>query len=142
MMFAARQDRSLPQDYGGALVQLHDRAPFPNTPHEIAELAAQVKDGNFRIETSDDGIHIYNRDGHHVAQDAFSLFPKLGVGRDAPHAFYLGAELMKAEIAWRLGKRYVQDEPLNWGCAVERLAEDLTRLREAGHTLREPSSKS
>jgi dihydropteroate synthase-like protein len=142
MMFAAREDRSLPQDYGGALVQLHDRAPFPDTPHEIAELAAQVKDGNFRIETSDDGIHIYNRDGHHVAQDAFSLFPKLGVGRDAPHAFYLGAELMRAEIAWRLGKRYVQDEPLNWGCAVERLAEDLTRLREAGHTLRERTSKS
>jgi len=44
--------------------------------------------------------------------------------------------LMKAEIAWRLGKRYVQDEPLAWGCGVDRLAEDLTRLREVGHTLR------
>ena len=43
---------------------------------------------------------------------------------------------MKAEIAWRLGKRYVQDEPLGWGCAVDRAEEDLTRLRAAGHTLR------
>jgi dihydropteroate synthase-like protein len=136
MMFAAREDRSLPQDYGGALVQLHDRAPFPSTPQDIAELAAQVRDANFRIETAEDGIHVYNRDGHYVAQDAFSLFPKLGLERDAPHAFYLGAELMKAEIAWRLGKRYVQDEPLAWGCAVDRPAEDLTRLRAAGHTLR------
>jgi hypothetical protein len=42
---------------------------------------------------------------------------------------------MKAEIAWRLGKRYSQDEPLNWGCGVDRLPEDLTRLRVAGHTL-------
>ena len=141
MMFAAREDRSLPRDYGGALVQLHDRSPFPNTPQEIAELAGQIKDANFRIETADDGIHVYSRDGHHVAQDAFSLFPKLGVGSDAPHAFYLGAELMKAEIAWRLGKRYAQDEPLDWGCAVDRLAEDLTRLRVAGHTLRGSSSK-
>jgi dihydropteroate synthase-like protein len=141
MMFAAREDRSLPQDYGGALLQLHDRAPFPNSSQEIAELAAQVKDANFRIETAEDGIHVYNRDGHHVAQDAFSLFPKLGVERDAPHAFYLGAELMKAEIAWRLGKRYVQDEPLDWGCAVDRMAEDLTRLRVAGHTLRERVSE-
>ena len=141
MMFAAREDRSLPRDYGGALVQLHDRSPFPNTPEEIAELAGQIKDANFRIETADDGIHVYSRDGHHVAQDAFSLFPKLGVGSDAPHAFYLGAELMKAEIAWRLGKRYAQDEPLDWGCAVDRLAEDLTRLRVAGHTLRGSSSK-
>jgi hypothetical protein len=136
MMFAAREDRSLPKDYGGALLQLHDRAPFPSTSQEIAEMAAQVKDANFRIETADDGIHVYNRDGHYVAQDAPLLFPKLGVGRDAAHAFYLGTELMKAEIAWRLGKRYVQDEPLDWGCGVDRLAEDLTRLREVGHTLR------
>ncbi|MFL5097306.1 MAG: DUF6513 domain-containing protein [Xanthobacteraceae bacterium] len=136
MMFAAREDRSIPKDYGGALLQLHDRKPFPVTAAEIAELAAQVRDANFRIETAEDGIHIYNRDGHHVAPDAFSLFPKLGLAGDAPHAFYLGAELMKAEIAWRLGKRYAQDEPLAWGCAVDRSDEDLTRLRQVGHTLR------
>ena len=142
IMFAAREDHSLPKDYGAALLQLHDRAPFPNVAQEIAELAAQVKDANFRIETAEDGIHVYNRDGHYVAQDAFSLFPKLGISRDAPHAFYLGAELMKAEIAWRLGKRYAQDEPLDWGCAVDRSAEDLTRLREVGHTLRTPADES
>jgi dihydropteroate synthase-like protein len=136
LMFAARADESLPKDYGNALLQLHDRKPFPNTPAEIAELAAQVKDANFRIETAEDGIHVYNRDGHHVAQDAFALFPQLGVAADAPHAFYLGAELQKAEIAWRLGKRYAQDEPLDWGCAVDREADDRTRLRAVGHTLR------
>jgi dihydropteroate synthase-like protein len=142
IMFAAREDDSLPKDYGAALLQLHDRAPFPNTVQEIVELASQVKDANFRIETAEDGIHVYNRDGHYVAQDAFSLFPKLGISRDAPHAFYLGAELMKAEIAWRLGKRYAQDEPLNWGSAVDRSAEDLTRLREVGHTLRASADDS
>lgn len=140
IMFAARDDHSLPQGYGGALLQLHDRKPFPNSPEEIAELAAQVKDGNFRIETAEDAIHIYARGVHHVTQDAFSLFPVLGVDNDSPHAFYLGAELSKAEIAWRLGKRYIQDEPLDWGCAVERIVEDLTRLRERGHTLRSAGS--
>jgi Dihydropteroate synthase and related enzymes len=73
---------------------------------------------------------------HHVTQDVFSLFPALGIASDGPHAFYLGAELAKAEIAWRLGKRYIQDEPLDWGCAVERTVEDMTPLRERGHTLR------
>jgi dihydropteroate synthase-like protein len=135
IMFAARADGSLPKDYGAALLALHERKPFPYTPGEIAELAAQVKDDNFRIEIGDDGIHVYNRDGHHVAQDALSLFSKVDVGRDGAHAFYLGTELMRAEIAWRLGKRYAQDEPLNWGCAVDRPKEDLTRLREVGHTL-------
>jgi hypothetical protein len=64
------------------------------------------------------------------------LFPNLKVDGDAPHAFYLGAELMKAELAWKLGKRYAQDEPLDWGCAVDPVAEDLTQLRASGHTLR------
>ena len=66
----------------------------------------------------------------------FALFDKLGVERDGAHAFYLGAELQKAEIAFRLGKRYVQDEPLDWGVAADRPEEDRTRLAEAGHTLR------
>jgi dihydropteroate synthase-like protein len=141
IMLAAREDNSLPQGYGTALLQLHDRKPFPNSAQEIADLAAKVKDANFRIETAEDGIHVYARGVHHVSEDAFSLFPMLGVENDGPHAFYLGAELSKAEIAWRLGKRYIQDEPLDWGCAVDRITEDLTRLRAAGHTLRASASK-
>jgi hypothetical protein len=95
-----------------------------------------VKDDNYRIEAAEDGIHVYNRAGHFVAREAFALFDKLGVETDGPHAFYLGAELTKAEIAFQLGKRYAQDEPLDWGCAVDRRAEDRTRLSEEGHTLR------
>jgi dihydropteroate synthase-like protein len=136
LMFAAREDEGLPQDYGGALLQVHERKPFPNTPAEIEELAAKVRDDNFRIETTPDGIHIFSRKGHYVAHDALSLFPRLGIDKDAPHAFYLGTELMKAEIAWRLGKRYAQDEPLDWGVAVDRATEDVARLARAGHTLR------
>jgi dihydropteroate synthase-like protein len=136
IMYAAAADRSLPRGYGRALLQVHERAPFPNSSQEVAEVAAQVKDDNFRIEATEDGIHVYNRAGHFVAEDAFALFDKLGVETDGAHAFYLGAELMKAEIAFQLGKRYAQDEPLDWGCATDRLAEDATRLSAAGHTLR------
>ncbi|MCL2429408.1 MAG: DUF6513 domain-containing protein [Alphaproteobacteria bacterium] len=135
IMFAARADGGLPKDYGDALLALHDRRPFPNTPDEIAAFAEQVKDDSFRIEVAEDGIHVYNRRGHHVAQDAMSLYPKLGVAPDGAHAFYLGTELMKAEIAWRLGKRYVQDAPLAWGCAVDPSAEDRAVLSPAGPTL-------
>ena len=48
----------------------------------------------------------------------------------------LARTLAHAELAYKLGKRYAQDEPLDWGCGVDRSQEDLTRLREAGHTLR------
>jgi len=136
MLYAARADRALPKGYSDALLQVHDKRPYAATPSEIAELARELRDENFRIEVAADGIHIYARGFHRVAQDAMSLFPELGVAKDGAHAFYLGAELMKAEIAFRLGKRYRQDEPLDFGCAMDRSREDETRQREAGHTLR------
>jgi dihydropteroate synthase-like protein len=135
IMFAARAEHDLPKDYADGLLALHARRPFPQTPAEIAQAAREVRDKNFRIEIAEDGIHAYNRDGHHVAQDAFDLFPKLGVEQDGAHAFYLGAELARAEIAYRLAKRYAQDEPLDWGVAADAPADDKTRLKEAGHTL-------
>jgi dihydropteroate synthase-like protein len=135
MMFASRADGELPKGYTDALLSLHARRPFPLSPEEIAEAAAEVRDKNFRIEIAEDGIHIFNRDCHHMAQDAFALFAKLGIDDDGPHAFYLGAELAKAEIAWRLAKRYAQDEPLDWGVAADAPMDDRTRLKEAGHTL-------
>ena len=136
LMLAASTDGALPKGYNAGLLQLHDLKPYPSSSQEIAEIAAEVRDANFRIATAEDGVHIFNRDGHHVAQDAFSLFPKLGVEADGAHAFYLGAELTKAEIAFALGKRYAQDDPLDWGCATDRPEEDKDHLREAGHTLR------
>jgi dihydropteroate synthase-like protein len=136
IMYAALADHSLPRGYGRALLQVHETKPFPYSSQEIAESAAQVKDKNYRIEAAEDGIHVYNSAGHFVDQDAFALFDKLGVETDGAHAFYLGAELTKAEIAFQLGKRYAQDEPLDWGCATDGRVEDRTRLSEAGHTLR------
>ncbi len=135
LMFASRADNELPKGYSDALLCLHAKRPFPQTPAEIAEAAREVRDRNFRIEIAEDGIHVYNRDGHHVAQDAFALYDKLGVDSDGPHAFYLGAELARAETAFRLAKRYAQDEPLDWGVAADAPADDRTRLKEAGHTL-------
>jgi dihydropteroate synthase-like protein len=136
ILYRARADASLPRGYHPGLLQVHDRKPYPATSAEIAALAAEVKDANFRIATSPEGVHVFNRDGHRVATDAFALFEGLKVEADGAHAFYLGAELMKAETAWRLGKRYVQDEPLDFGVAAPAPSQDRTRLAEAGHTLR------
>jgi dihydropteroate synthase-like protein len=136
IMYAARADRSLPKGYCDALLQIHDKRPYSSTPQEIAELARELRDANFRIETSEDGIHIYARGFHRLAKDAMSLFSQLNVEQDGAHAFYLGTELMKAEIAYKLGKRYRQDEPLDFGVAVDVEEKDLTRFTEIGHTLR------
>lgn len=136
LMYAAREDSALPKGYGRELLGLHDKRPFVQSPAEIARDAAAVKDANYRIAVAEDGVHVFNRALHHVETDALALFPHLNVETDGGHAFYLGAELAKAEIAWRLGKRYAQDEPLDWGCSAERPSEDTTGFKEAGHTLR------
>jgi dihydropteroate synthase len=125
LMHAASRLERLPIGIDTSLMALRDRRPFTSTSEEIAETAAQIRDLNFRIEVASDGIHIYNRAQHRVAAGAFDLFSGLGVENDGAHAFYLGVELARAEIAWQLGKRYVQDQPLQWGSAV-----DLPPLRE------------
>lgn len=135
ILHAARRDNALPKGYSGLLSALHDRKPYANTPEGVAAAAAEVRDRNFRIEVVEDGIHVYNRDVHAVHTEALPFFPELGVETDGGHAFYLGTELAKAETAFRLGKRYAQDEPLDWGAAWDRKDEDLTRLKDAGHTL-------
>ncbi|MFZ3177247.1 MAG: DUF6513 domain-containing protein [Methylovirgula sp.] len=142
LMYAARKEEALPKGYGAGLNQVHDMKPFLSSSAEIEERAKDVSDANYRIEIAEDGIHLYNRDGHHMAREAMELYPNLSVAGDDAHAFYLGTELAKAEIALALGKRYIQDEPLDFGVATERVEEDLTRLREIGHTLRAAKAKS
>jgi dihydropteroate synthase-like protein len=115
--YKAKMDDRLPRGYSNGLLGLHDRKPFSYTKQEISEIATQIKDPSFRIMVSEDGVHVYNRDGLFVDVDPFAFYPNLKVENDASHAFYLGVELARAQIAHQLGKRYVQDEELNWGVA-------------------------
>lgn len=138
IMHAAKQNNMLPKHIDSGLMALHETAPFPYTLDEIKELAGAITDPSYRIQTSTEGLHIFNRDGFHSATDPFDLYPKLGVENDGGHAFYLGVELARAEIAWQLGKRFNQDESLSWGCATD-LAEptvDLHSFKPAGTTLK------
>lgn len=118
VMFRAKQDNRLPRGYSNGLLGLHDRKPFSYTAPEIAEMATQIKDPSFRIMVSEQGVHVFNRDGLQVGVDPFKFYTGLGVDNDASHAFYLGVELARAQIAHQLGKRYVQDEELNWGVGI------------------------
>jgi dihydropteroate synthase-like protein len=137
IMFAAKEHETLPKHIDPGLMALHETAPFPYALDEIKELQAQIKDPSFRIQISAEGLHIFNRDGFHSATDPFELYPKLHVENDGGHAFYLGVELARAEIAWQLGKRYSQDQALTWGCATQQTEPtvDLHTFKPAGTTL-------
>ncbi len=138
IMYAAKAQNTLPKHIDAGLMALHEIAPFPYALNEIQELAAEIKDPSFRIQASVEGLHIFNRDGFHSATDPFDLYPHLNVANDGGHAFYLGVELARAGIAWQLGKRFTQDQPLTWGCATD-IAEpivDLHTFKPAGSTLK------
>jgi len=143
IMYYARHENSLPKGVHDALLTTHSRKPFPYSPEEIRELAADIRDPNYRVQVSAEGIHVFNRDGFVTGRDPFTLFPSLAqLENDAPHAFYMGVELARAQIAWQLGKRYVQDEELDWGAAAapERLSESEEQSR-AAHAVREGDFK-
>lgn len=135
IMHAAQRHQVLPKGLSDQLMTVHAKRPFPDTPAEIAAVAAGVRDPNFRIQVAADGLHVYNRDGLRTVTDPFELWPQLGLENDAAHAYYMGVEAARAQIAWQLGKRYVQDQPLDWGCAVDRPAENLDAWCAPGSTL-------
>ncbi len=138
IMYAAKENNTLPKHIDSNLMTVHDTAPFPYQLSEIQDFADEIKDPSFRIQTSSEGIHIYNRDGLHSAKDPFELFPKLQLENDASHAFYLGVELARAEISWQLGKRFNQDQTLDWGCATDlnEITIDMHTFKPAGSTLK------
>lgn len=136
VMHAAREAQVLPKGISGDLSALHARRPFPYGADEIDAIASAVRDPNFRVQVAADGIHVYNRDGHRTGRDPFALYPGLGVESDGGHAFYMGVQLARAEIAWQLGKRFDQDQPLDWGCAVDRPEEDLEAWHAPGSTMK------
>lgn len=140
MMFAASADQRLPRGYTPDLMTHHEKKPLTHTATEIRQLAGQITDPNFRIQLSEEGVHVYNRAGHQCAVDPFDFYEGLAVHDDASHAFYLGVELARAQIAWQLGKRYLQDNELSWGAltapAEAPPREEETGYREAGPTLR------
>lgn len=131
MMFAAKTDERLPRGYSADLMALHEKRPFTYSVEEIHAFAAQIKDPSFRIQVSEAGMHIYNRDGIFQSTDPFALYPHLKVDNDASHAFYLGVELARAQIAWQLGKRYAQDQELDWGISPAQESSQKIAHREA-----------
>ena len=89
---------------------------------ELREIQAALTDPNVRIFIDGSQIYAFNATFLSPATMALAIFQELGI-EDASHAFYLGQELTKAELALQLGKNYTQDRPLRWGYLSEEEAQ-------------------
>jgi hypothetical protein len=127
LMHHAIGRRVLPKNIDDRLVMLRD-AEVEETPVEsLDELAAQVRDANYRIYATAGEVHLVSAGLHLHDRDPFVLMEqlrRLGPNGEPPknldpgHAFYLGYEMCKAATALTLGKTYRQDESLSWGFAT------------------------
>ncbi len=81
---------------------------------DLREMQTALTDPNIRIYVGRELIYAFNADRFVSGTDIEAIFEQLGVD-EARHAFYLGQELAKAELALQLGKNYRQDQPLRWG---------------------------
>jgi len=107
----------------------------------LDELAAQLKDHNYRIFAESGQIHAVSAGQHLSDTDPFRLFEAVQSQAqrpvDAAHAFYLGFEMAKAATALTLGKEYRQDEALDWGLLTE--TEQFHRLARSSRAAISPA---
>jgi len=136
IILAARLGNTTPKHIDSGLLTTHEEDPIRYNSEEVKELFKQVKDSSYRIMNTDDGVHLFNKKGLQLAVDPFDFFEKIDVGDDTGHAFYLGVELARAQIAHQLGKSYEQDEELKWGCLVDEKIDDKLVFKEQGSTFK------
>lgn len=106
-------EQRVPKHLDESLLTIKDPVGNSFSQAELWEMHRVVRDKNYRIFVADQ-IYVFNAHSFLQGTSAREIFTRMDI-RDASHAFYLGQELGKAELALRLGKRYVQDSPLNWG---------------------------
>ncbi len=122
MMLLARQRQAPPKDLGLDLLILKEKRHLPEEamPETVIEAKREHnyqpdRSGCFRISISSQSILAQNA-GTTVAgrnaRDILNTLIDMGLVSRLDHAGYLGRELEKAEIALRLKRSYVQDEPL------------------------------
>jgi dihydropteroate synthase-like protein len=114
LMNRAILEGRIPKHMDYSLLTIKD--PFGNSfeAAELREMQEAIKDKNYRIFVDDRSIYIFNDLHFFEGTSAEELFSRLCI-KDSAHAFYLGRELGKAELALQLGKKYVQDDSLRWG---------------------------
>ena len=134
IMYAAAKNNVTPKHINSGLLINHDAESNKITSEEIDELYKKVKDKNYRIILSKDGINLFNKSGKIIANDPYDFFDHIDVEGDIGHAYYLGIELAKAQIAYQLGKEYEQDEELEWGCLIDKEIDDKMEFKETRST--------
>lgn len=125
IMYFSKKNQRLPFRINNSLMFVGERKPLRFSSEDIKQIKSLVKDKNYRIILGENGINVFNSMMHSVGENPYDFYGKFEVDDDSSHAFYLGVELARAQIAVQLGKNYDQDNELDWGVAVRKKKVDL-----------------
>lgn len=114
LMHYAVANRTIPKHVDDRLLTVKDPLPLTYGEQELRDLQAQLTDPNYRVFADAGGITVFNRDRFIRGTNIQEIFDQLDVESPA-HAFYLGKELARAQLAMVLGKTYRQEGALRWG---------------------------
>lgn len=146
MTWLARRERSPLKRLSDQLVIARDARLAAWPDDQLQQLASQIRDRNYRLFSGKEKLSACGDGQLWQDVDPFALFDRL-LATQRPHvgpehAFYLGYELCKAELAMQLGKRYIQDESLDWGYLTVREPERHRLMkRNSAERLTEPDGE-
>jgi dihydropteroate synthase-like protein len=114
LMHYACENKVLPKNLNDGLITVKD-PPFQFFDEkELRAMQERVRDRNYRIFTDSNYIYVFNNHVFVKEADIEAIYDRLEV-ENSSEAFYLGRELQKAQLALKLGKKYIQEEELRWG---------------------------
>ena len=136
IIHAASENNITPKHINDGLLINHGHKDYPYTSEELKDMKENIKDKNYRIYVNDDGIHLFNKNIYKIFSDPFDFYEFLDISDDSGHAFYLGVELARAQVAYQLKKEYSQDEELDWGCLIDKKVDNKLMSKELGPTFK------
>ena len=147
LVYHAIDQQVLPKHVDSRLNLLRDAEVLEESDEELDELAAKIRDRNYRIFAAGDKVHALASEKHWADEDPYALFEKMMAATDKPidasHAFYLGYDMAKAVTAMTLGKQYRQDQALRWGFLTREEVSHRDRLAaRRDETRREETRRS
>lgn len=115
MTHHAKKNGILLRRFMSDLLVVKEERASSYTEEGLREIARSLhpRDDDFRIFVADK-IYVFNGSLFVSGRGKKEIFSKLEI-KDTDHAFYMGKELERAELALKLGKRYIQERELNWG---------------------------
>lgn len=109
-LLVLKQDQPPPPEADDVRSERVDYIEPEVSPSEYLRIAADPSRGVVRASLYRHGSLVGSVEGPHALSVARAIIRRFGMQPE--HAAYMGYELAKAEMALKLGKTYVQDEPL------------------------------